>query len=79
MVVCFVFRKEGYMMSYLLHEKGGSGGAWRTSHVEISVKGAHRVAVIGQVNDAFNGSMAFTNIKMEYQQCTEGVTTFFIC
>lgn len=77
--IFLIYREKGYMMGYLLSDRGGTGGVWKTSFMEISAEGNHRVAVKAHVNADWDGLMAFTNVLLEDHQCTEGVILFFSC
>ena len=77
--VFLMYSENGLLMGYLLSERGDSGGVWKTTSMEISVKGNHRVGVIAQINAKWNGTLAFTNTRLEQGQCTTDGNIFSFC
>lgn len=74
--ILLTYRTDGTVLGYLLSETGDSGGVWKTSHMELSMEGDRRVAVIAKVSNDWDGTMAFTNVVLEEGLCSEGALPF---
>ncbi|XP_071520606.1 MAM and LDL-receptor class A domain-containing protein 1-like [Panulirus ornatus] len=64
--------EEGLDVDILMNIDDGSNGQWRSTNLDITKKMTFRVAIKGTVTNSWDGVMAFNNVLLVENPCSEG-------